>query len=71
MTMIVPAKNKAELKAKLDAGCVISDPTPYGNRIMRSQDVARGFKEPVCLDPETRRRFAQIEKLADGTWRVK
>lgn len=71
MTMICSAKNKAELKAKLDAGCVIKEPTPYGNRNFLSSDCAVGFREPVVLDPDTRRRFATIEKLADGTWRVK
>lgn len=71
MTMICEAKNKAELKAKLDNGILIVDPTPFGDKFLRSTEVPTGFKEPVCLDPATRRRFAQIEKLADGTWRVK
>jgi hypothetical protein len=71
MTMICPAKNKAELKAKLDAGCWIDCPTPYGKQQRRSEMLPKGFKEPVVLDPATRRRFATIEKLADGTWRVK
>lgn len=71
MTMICAAKNKAELKAKLEAGCIIIEPTPFCDRTYNSKAVLPGFKAAVVLDPETRRRFAQIEKLADGTWRVK
>lgn len=73
MTMICPAKNKAELKAKLDAGCYIRFPTPTGERgILSTIAHPCDFQnEPVVLDPETRRRFAQITKLPNGTWRVK
>ena len=71
MTMICPAKNKAELKAKLDAGCTVKRPDPWGSITYHSSELPVGFKEPVVLDPATRRRFATIEKLADGTWRVK
>ena len=71
MTLIVKAKSKAELKAKLDAGIVIHKPTPWGELKSNSKDVTAGFRGAVCLDPETRRRFAQIEKLSNGTWRVK
>lgn len=70
MTMICPAKNKAELKAKLDAGAEISEPLPFGTRVFRASVCPVGFREPVCLDPETRRRFAMIEKTANG-WKVK
>ena len=70
MTMICAAKNKAELKAKLDAGCMILVPTPFHDQHLNSK-TALLVDEPVCLDPETRRRFAQITKLPDGTWRVK
>lgn len=71
MTMICPAKNKAELKAKLEAGCIIIEPTPWGEQRHVSGSFAIGRKEVVVLDPNTRRRFAQITKLANGTWRVK
>jgi hypothetical protein len=74
MTMICPAKNKAELKTKLDAGCIIEHPTPWGTNLINSRDVRPGpdwMGEPVVLDPDTRRRFAQITKLADGTWKVR
>lgn len=71
MTMICPAKNKAELKAKLDSGCVIIEPTPWGEQRHASGSFAIGRKEAVVLDPQTRRRFASIERMADGTWRVK
>lgn len=71
MTMICPAKNKAELKWRLDHGVALIEPTPWGDKVHAANSLPVGFKEPVCLDPDTRRRFAQIEKLADGTWRVK
>ena len=73
MTMICEAKNKAELKTKLDAGCWILEPTPWGQETYHSQkcDPAKFQGEPVVLEPATRRRFAQITKLADGTWKVK
>jgi hypothetical protein len=70
MTLIVEAKNKAELKTKLEAGCAILNPTPWGTEFKLSQDVPIGFREPVVLDPATRRRVAQIEKTATG-WKVK
>lgn len=70
MTMICEAKNKAELKAKLDAGCIIRNPTPWGEQHLRSKDAEMGFSEPVVLDPKTRMRFAQITKTKDG-WKVK
>ena len=70
MTLIVKAKNKAELKQKLDAGCVIQNPTPWGQDDLLSNKESVGFRGAVCLDPETRRRFAQIEKTASG-WKVK
>lgn len=69
MTLICEAKNKAELKAKLDKGCAIRNPTPFGDRIFRSPDLPVGFREPVVLDPTTRRRFATIERKPDG-WKV-
>jgi hypothetical protein len=71
MTMICKAKNKAELEQRLNAGCSIIEPTPWGNKYHDSKDLPVGFKEPVVLDPDTRRRFAEISKKSDGTWRVK
>lgn len=70
MTMILEAKNKTELLTKLNAGCTITEPTPFGSKFLLSSEVKVGFKEPVVLDPQTRRRFAQIEKTATG-WKVK
>lgn len=69
MTMICPAKNKTELKAKLDAGCLIEEPTPWGANGYRSESMRIGFVNTVVLDPQTRRRFARIEKTAKG-WKV-
>lgn len=69
MTMICEAKNKAELKAKLEAGCTIHNPTPFGDLAVQSSTREIGFKEPVVLDPQTRRRFATIERTAKG-WKV-
>jgi hypothetical protein len=72
MTMQCKAANKAELKAKLDKGCVITDPTPWGDKHYHSvRDIMAPWSEPVVMDPETRRRFAVITKQQDGTWRVK
>lgn len=72
MTMICKAKSKAELKAKLDAGCYVQNPTPWGDAGFHSQRTDRHYyREAVCLDPETRRRFAQITRREDGTWEVK
>lgn len=70
MTMICEAKNKAALQEQLNKGCTIIEPTPWGNKYHQSGAFAVGFKEPVVLDPATRRRFATIEKTANG-WKVK
>lgn len=71
MTMICPAANKAALKERLDRGCTVIEPMPGADRYHHSHDLPIGFKQPVVLDPATRRRFATIEKLPNGTWRVK
>lgn len=69
MTMIVEAKSKEELRALLQQGVYIKEPTPFGTQMFPSQSCPIGFREPVCLDPQTRRRFAQIERRAEG-WKV-
>lgn len=70
MTMILPAKNKADAQERLNHNRQIIKPTPWGEEILYPNDQVIGFKEPVVLDPETRRRFATIEKTATG-WKVK
>lgn len=70
MTMIAKAANKAELKTKLDNGFLLIEPTPWGEKFHKSTEVPIGFRKPVVLDPQTRRRFAMIEKTANG-WKVK
>ncbi len=69
MTMICEAPNKLALKAKLEAGCTIEEPTPFGSKFHDSKNLAAGFRDAVVLDPQTRRRFATIERKVNG-WKV-
>jgi hypothetical protein len=69
MTMIVKAKNKGELKRLLDQGTYITDPRPTRDEMLPSQSCPVGFHDVVCMDPDTRMRFARIERTETG-WRV-
>ena len=74
MTLIVSPKvfgSKAKLKEALDAGnAYITDPSIFGVNHSTSSGMAPvGFKNVVTNHP-LRTKFAKIEKLADGTWRV-
>lgn len=63
------AKNKAELKVKLDAGCFITNPTPWSDNHLESKTLPVGWNTEVVLDHPARRRFAKITKTAKG-WKV-
>jgi hypothetical protein len=75
MTLIVVNPNafqsKATLKQALDSGkCWLWEPSIMGEWKRPSSELPIGFKAIVTRMPK-RDKFASIEKLPDGTWKVR
>lgn len=71
MTLIVSPqlfKSKADLKANLDNGISIHEPSIMGSWTKRSADLPVGFSDVVTNHP-ARTKFAKITKTAAG-WKV-
>lgn len=47
------------------------DPSIVRPRQFTGASIQVGERFPVVMDPETRRRFAEVERKADGTFRVR
>jgi hypothetical protein len=78
MTVIVRAarfgRSKQALQAGLDTmpGLVwFEDPSIVNPRIFTGEQVAIGERFPVVMDPATRRRFADVTRLPDGSFKVR
>lgn len=72
MSLIVtPAKfpSKAVLKANLEAGCEVHEPSIMGSWTKMSTDLPVGFSGVIVNHPE-RTKFAQVRKTVNG-WEVK
>lgn len=72
MTLIVSPtlfKSKADLKANLDKGCMVHEPSIMGEWTKLSTDLPIGFRDVVTNHP-LRSKFATIERKPDG-WKVK
>lgn len=68
------AVSKATLQAALnsDPGSVrFVEPTPWDDREFSGAEWPRGARKPVVMDPTTRRRFSTVERLQDGSFRVR
>jgi hypothetical protein len=74
------AKSKARLEAALNedpSAVLFDDPGPWGICPswglcpFNGADIPTPDSFPVVLDPETRRRFAVVERRRDGTFRVR
>lgn len=67
-------KSKAVLSAALngdECGQVnFADPLPFGTRYFTGLKIGVGERFAVVMDPETRMRFAEVVRKADGTFRV-
>lgn len=67
------AKSKATLTAALNSNpqaVRFYDPSLFNSRIFRASEMKPGERFPVVMDPQTRRRFAEVERRADGSFRV-
>lgn len=72
-----PYKYGASKKALSDAlngdntGLVnFYDPSIVNPRYFTGREIRIGERFPIVMDPETRRRFAEIVRKPDGTFRV-
>lgn len=67
-------KSKAALLAAVEAGAEkvwFRRPTPWGDEEFSAAGIKPHERFPVVMDPATRRRFAEIERRPDGSFRVR
>jgi hypothetical protein len=65
-------KSKKALEEALNSGQTVwfDDPSPFGDRAFRASERLVGTKFACVMDPQTRMRFATIERRSGG-WKVR
>lgn len=73
LNTLAAGRNKATLQQQLTTvprTVVFHDPSIVNTRTFTGADIKVGEAFVVCLDPATRRRFANVKRTGDNTFKV-